>query len=55
MMDEWIEQYSTPDDRARAPQAAKKSTQEEGSGTTRPPAKKKPAPRTPKRRGRGRS
>jgi polyhydroxyalkanoate synthase len=46
-MDEWIEQYSTPDERARrtakkAAKAAKKPV------APRPPAKKKPAPRTPK-------
>ena len=44
-MDEWIEQYSTPDDRARrtTKKAAKKRPV-----APRPPAKKKPAPRTPK-------
>jgi polyhydroxyalkanoate synthase len=47
-MDEWIEQYSTPDERAarrttkKAAKAAKKPV------APRPPAKKKPAPRTPK-------
>jgi polyhydroxyalkanoate synthase len=45
-MDEWIEQYSTPDERARRTTA--KKTAKKKPVAPRPPAKKKPAPRTPK-------
>jgi polyhydroxyalkanoate synthase len=46
-MDEWIEQYSTPDDRATAKprkRAARKTAAKKATTT----ARKKPAPRTPK-------
>jgi polyhydroxyalkanoate synthase len=46
-MDEWIEQYSTPDARGARP-SAKKKTRAKKQAAPRPPAKKKPAPRTPK-------
>jgi polyhydroxyalkanoate synthase len=45
VMDEWIEQYSTPDDRPA--RTARKSAKKKPVAP-RPPAKKKPAPRTPK-------
>ena len=45
VMDEWIEQYSTPDDRPA--RTARKSARKKPVAP-RPPAKKKPAPRTPK-------
>ena len=50
-MDEWIEQYSTPDDRpARTPRkrGAKKAASKKGAKQAAPAARKKPAPRTPK-------
>lgn len=45
-MDEWIEQYSTPDDRSTR-KGAKKKPAAKKRVAPRPPAKKKPAPRTP--------
>jgi polyhydroxyalkanoate synthase len=45
-MDEWIEQYSTPDDRPVRKRSARKAAAKKTPA--RPPAKKKPAPRTPK-------
>jgi polyhydroxyalkanoate synthase len=44
-MDEWIEQYSTPDDRRTRKGPARKSAKRPVA--PRPPAKQKPAPRTP--------
>ncbi len=46
-MDEWIEQYSTPDDRPARKGPAKKKSTSTKRVAPRPPAKKKPAPRTP--------
>ncbi len=49
VMDEWIEQYSTPDERpARATKARRTSTKKKTAVAPRPPAKKKPAPRKPR-------
>jgi polyhydroxyalkanoate synthase len=45
-MDEWIEQYSTPDERPTRKGTARKATAKKRVAP-RPPAKKKPAPRTP--------
>jgi poly[(R)-3-hydroxyalkanoate] polymerase subunit PhaC len=45
-MDEWIEQYSTPDERPARKGTAKKAAAKKRVAP-RPPAKKKPAPRTP--------
>jgi polyhydroxyalkanoate synthase len=45
-MDEWIEQYSTPDDRPA--RASAKKARAKKPVAPRPPAKKKPVPRTPK-------
>ena len=46
-IDEWIEQYSTPDERPAKTRSARKAGGKKPVAP-RPPAKKKPAPRTPK-------
>ena len=43
VMDEWIEQYSTPDDRPPARQAGARAPAKKAVAP-RPPAKKKPRP-----------
>jgi polyhydroxyalkanoate synthase len=49
-MDEWIEQYSTPDDRPNKPRTRKKPTTRAATRQTarKAPARKKPAPRVHK-------
>jgi polyhydroxyalkanoate synthase len=49
-MDEWIEQYSTPDDRLGKPRTRKKPTTRAAAKkiARKAPARKKPAPRVPK-------
>ena len=46
VMDEWIEQYSTPDDRSTPKRKTAKTSKKAVAART--PAKKKPAPRAPK-------
>ncbi len=46
-IDEWIEQYSTPDESPARTKSSRKATARKPVAP-RPPAKKKPAPRTPK-------
>ena len=48
IMDEWIEQYSTPDDQPTRKAGTRRRTTAKKPVAPRPPAKKKPAPRTPK-------
>jgi len=47
VMDEWIEQYSTPEEEKPA-RTTKGRKPTKSPVAPRPPAKKKPAPRTPK-------
>ena len=54
VMDEWIEQYSTPDDARRSRPRQEGRSHEEDRSPRRPPAKKKPAPAHPQGRRRGR-
>jgi polyhydroxyalkanoate synthase len=46
VMDEWIEQYSTPEDKPARATRARRTTKT--AVAPRPPARKKPAPRTPR-------